>query len=55
MSTTYRCPGCGSEVLVPDGLLSSDPFSDSLGCNNVEEHDEGEALVMYPQDGNDES
>lgn len=49
MTTTLNCPGCGSRVIIPvDGY---DPFGDdSVGCANVDQHDDGEKLVMYEAD-----
>lgn len=41
---TRQCPGCDNEVIVPSHLENT-----AVGCNNTEEHDDGEALVMWPQ------
>ena len=37
----YRCPGCGNEVIATEGQ------SWDIGCNNTEEHDDGEPLIMF--------
>lgn len=48
MTETRRCPGCGSEVVVPEGLGRM-----AVGCNNVDQHDDEERLVMWPEVNHD--
>lgn len=47
MPTEYTCPGCGSGVSVPNKAAKIIGFDEVMGCNNVEEHDDGEPLVMW--------
>lgn len=50
MSTTYKCPGCGAEVLVPNKADAMLGPMEELGCNNIEEHDGDKPLVMWEED-----
>lgn len=50
MPTEYTCPGCDSSVLVPNVAAVSIGRDEQIGCNNVEEHDDGDPLVMWPED-----
>lgn len=50
MTTTYKCPDCGAEVLVPDKANAMLGPMEELGCNNTDEHDDGEPLVMWEAD-----
>lgn len=50
MPTEYTCPGCGSSVLVPNKAADIIDFDEQIGCNNVEEHDDDEPLVMWEED-----
>lgn len=50
MPTEYVCPGCGASVLVPNVAAAQIARDEQLGCNNVEQHDDNTALVMWPDD-----
>lgn len=52
MGVRFVCPGCGSAVLIPgtQGSLIANDVSLNVGCDNTEEHDDGEPLVMWPDD-----
>lgn len=49
MPTKYKCPGCEYEIFVPN-LISQKIESwtgEEIGCNNNEEHDNEEPLIMW--------
>lgn len=49
MPTEFACPGCGSTVLIPNraAQLIQDWNDEYVGCDNTDEHDDGEPLVMW--------
>lgn len=47
MPTEYECPGCGHTVLVPNTAAVHIGRDEQIGCNNVEEHEDGGPLVMW--------
>ena len=50
MPTKYTCPGCGFSVFVPNQASANIGPYEEMGCNNTEEHEDGEVLVMWPED-----
>lgn len=54
VTVRFTCPGCDNSVLISEtrgGLIAND-MSFTVGCDNTEEHDDGEKLVMWPDDDN---
>lgn len=52
MPTKYVCPGCNVEVLVPNRAAEIISFDEQIGCNNTEEHEDDDPLVMW-EEGNE--
>lgn len=49
MPTEYECPGCGYTVIVPSKVAAILGPGEGLGCGNVDEHENGEPLVMWEE------
>jgi len=47
MPIEYTCPGCDSSVLVPVLAAVHIGKDEEMGCNNTDEHDDGDPLVMW--------
>jgi len=47
MTTEYKCPSCGSTVLVPNVASKEIGLNKELGCNNTEQHEDNEAIIMW--------
>jgi hypothetical protein len=47
MPTEYKCPSCGSTVLVPNVASKEISRYEEMGCNNIEQHEDNEAIVMW--------
>lgn len=50
MTVEYSCPGCDNSVLVPGRAAAIIGRDEELGCNNTDEHETSEPLVMWPED-----
>lgn len=42
----YECPGCGSRIALSSEVAAPTDFG-TVGCKNVEDHEDGKPLVMY--------
>lgn len=49
----FECPGCDNKISINgDALMDVGRFG-VVGCMNEEDHDDGEPLVMYEEEGED--